>query len=334
MKKSLVYLSLTTTCFVTAVHAQGSNPVTLYGRINVSYEQSRDNGKSTGRVVNNASYLGVRGREDLGGGLSAEFQIESGVAVDDGTSGTLASRDSWVGIVGGFGTLRLGRITSPLYYATVDRVSMHNHDAGTSADRLFNLAAHGSLRNSNSLYYKSPSLGPLNIELQHAFLTETGKNGDRASNITVSYNGGPLYVGGGYATSKRLQGNLVNPTLVTTKDSAFLLSSVYDAQFIKVGALFERSKRQLNDASDTANYWRLSAMVPVGNGELHANYGKAGGFGHSISQIVPIYANDRKQYTLGYVHNLSKRTSLYGLGTKVDDLAKSHSFGLGMRHNF
>src|SRR6266705_2742238 len=109
--------------------------VEIYGRANVFVDSYQATGataansdfKSRTRVNDQGSRLGFRGREDLGGGLRAVYQIESGVNLDTGSNqtsvnggptnsstATLATRDSFVGLEGGWGRVLLGR--QPLYY--------------------------------------------------------------------------------------------------------------------------------------------------------------------------------------------------------------------------
>ncbi|MBS0601676.1 MAG: porin, partial [Proteobacteria bacterium] len=91
---------------------------TLYGsaRIGVTYTQPDGPGtdKSNWDVANEASRLGVKGSEDLGGGLKAIYQYEFGVAIA-GNGGPLTTRLSSVGLTGGFGTVVLGRVWSAPY---------------------------------------------------------------------------------------------------------------------------------------------------------------------------------------------------------------------------
>ncbi|MDZ7651982.1 MAG: porin [Burkholderiaceae bacterium] len=67
----------------------------------------------------------------------------------------LFNREAFVGLSSSFGTIRAGRITSPLYFATADYISMHNHDTGTSSDTLFNFNATG-VNNNNMLATTTP----------------------------------------------------------------------------------------------------------------------------------------------------------------------------------
>jgi|SRR5690349_20490080 len=104
--------------------------VQIYGRANVGVDSYSATGATAGsgsdvksrtRVFDQGSRLGFRGTEDLGGGLKAIWQIESGVNIDTGSAngqsgaantstGTLATRDSYAGLEGGFGRVQFGRL--------------------------------------------------------------------------------------------------------------------------------------------------------------------------------------------------------------------------------
>jgi predicted porin len=121
--------------FLAAVAVSGSasaqtSGVTLFGIIDTGVEYVTDVGPArqglwrvptqTGSV---ASRVGIRGTEDLGGGLRAEFVIENGFAPDMGTAaqgGRLFGRQSWVGLSGGWGTLSLGRQYTMLFWSLLD----------------------------------------------------------------------------------------------------------------------------------------------------------------------------------------------------------------------
>src|SRR5438105_1895740 len=127
MQKKVLLAAMVPTFAIPLVAQADSSNVTLYGRLNVSVESTKVEDHATvTQVVDNNSRFGLRGTEDLGGGMAAVFQIESRVKADTGGT-TLASRDTWVGLSGDFGTVRLGRMVGPVYYATADYVSMHNH---------------------------------------------------------------------------------------------------------------------------------------------------------------------------------------------------------------
>ena len=102
-----------------AAQAQTAN-VTLYGRLNIDYEiingkQADGSNPTVSRLSSNSSRLGVRGTESLGGGLNAIFQIEQNVSGDTGNSSTsgFASRETFVGLQGGWGTFKMGKFLMP-----------------------------------------------------------------------------------------------------------------------------------------------------------------------------------------------------------------------------
>src|SRR5882672_1062021 len=102
-----------------AAQAQTAN-VTLYGRLNMTYElvtgkQADGSNPNVSRLSSNSSRLGVRGTESLGGGLNAIFQIESNVSGDTGntSSSGFASRETFVGLQGAWGTFKVGKFLMP-----------------------------------------------------------------------------------------------------------------------------------------------------------------------------------------------------------------------------
>src|SRR3954453_9055239 len=131
MKKKLVAVAVAGVLGAPlAAHAQTAN-VTLYGRLNVDFEvvngRTCDNAGVPGtsstcaagssnptvtRLSSNSSRFGMRGTESLGGGLNAIFQIESSISADN-SGGTLAGRETFVGLQGGWGTVKLGYFLSP-----------------------------------------------------------------------------------------------------------------------------------------------------------------------------------------------------------------------------
>jgi predicted porin len=118
-------LSSLAVCAPGASHAQSS--VTLYGIIDTGIEYVTNVGPKKSSVVRSPSLTGsipsrwgLRGKEDLGGGLSAIFVLESGFAPSTGAlnqGGRLFGRQAYVGISSGWGTLTLGRQYSQIYWA-------------------------------------------------------------------------------------------------------------------------------------------------------------------------------------------------------------------------
>jgi predicted porin len=319
-----------------SVQAQSS--VTIYGRVNTSLESTKVQGQSkVNKLVNNNSRIGFRGNEDLGGGLAAIFQIESAFNSDAG-GGTLASRDTWVGLKGNLGTVKLGNITSPLYYATHDYISLHNHDTGNSSDMFLWVPAYDpeNFRNRNSITYASPSFGGFVVEAHYSLVneqaTETATRNDKPYHysLTGTYDNGPLHVGFGFGETKKFY----NFAGGDSKDNALVLSALYDFKSVVVGGLWERNKSDNGglqaqtglSGSHTRNHYRVAVMMPFGANEVHLNYGVARDWSSTSD-------TGAKQLTLAYNYNLSKRTKVYALWTKVDNDKQKVSTGFGGAYN-
>ena len=87
-----------------ATTAMAQSSVTLYGRINTTVEHQKLGDQSTTGLVNNSSRWGMRGSEDLGGGLKAGFVLESGFNSATGAAAsTFFGRQSEVNLSGNFG---------------------------------------------------------------------------------------------------------------------------------------------------------------------------------------------------------------------------------------
>lgn len=115
MKKNLVAVAVASALvFAAAANAE----TTLYGSVRMDVDYTNPDAKGADAswdVKNEGSRLGVKGSEDLGGGLKAIYQYEFGVRADGSTEGPFSQRLSWVGLTGGFGTVAIGRQETPAY---------------------------------------------------------------------------------------------------------------------------------------------------------------------------------------------------------------------------
>jgi predicted porin len=319
MVRSLIAAAVLATLGTSAL-AQSS--VTMYGRLNLTLENQKDGNTSTKGLFNNASRIGMKGVEDLGGGLKAGFQIEHGFNADTGAQSQSAfwARQSEVFLSGGFGTVRLGNFTSEAYYATADYVSLHNHDTGSSEDKLYAYIG----RNTDKIAYRSPAMGGFTAEAAISLRDGNPAPADRTIDLAVNYGAGPLHIGAGY--EKNGDAN------------QFAVSGLYEMGAITLGGYLQRDKNGLLANGGNRTTLRFSGMYTMGNTELHANFGRAGNY----SEADDTAAN---QITLGVNYNLSKRTKVYGYFTRVSNDANANyavatpgtdfrSLAAGVRHNF
>jgi predicted porin len=135
MKKMILAAALAA-AFSSAAYAQTN--VTMYGIVDAGIAYKK-NGNPAGNTVSmesgqqSGSRLGFKGREDLGGGLAAIFTLESGFNIDDGKlgqGGRLFGRQAWVGMSGGFGSVKLGRQLTSLYTALDQKDPFQKNLAG------------------------------------------------------------------------------------------------------------------------------------------------------------------------------------------------------------
>ncbi len=322
-----------------ATTAMAQSSVTLYGRINTTVENQKISGQgSVNGLYNNASRWGIRGTEDLGGGLKAGFALESGFNSDTGTgsawthptTGMSFARQSEVNLSGGFGMVRLGNFVPESYYATADYISMHNHDTGSSSDALYyDPVWFGGLSTKNKVGYRTPNMGGLTVDASVSLHEKDPTVGPRKNgyDLAANYATGPLHLGAGFSK--------------VGDNWQAALRGLYTFGQVTLGAYYQRNKDDnqiTGTGAGSRNNFRLSAMYTMGASEFHANVGHANKWSHIADSAAT-------QWTLGYNYNLSKRTKVYGYYTKVNNSkganyvtglagADFSSFALGVRHNF
>jgi len=340
MKRSLFLAALAT---LTSGAALAQSSVTVYGRLNESVERQKDGDTSITALQNNASRIGFKGTEDLGGGLKASFLLEHGFNADTGAaSGGAAGfwgRESWVALEGGFGRVRLGNMgPTAAYFATADYISMHNHDTGTSSDAFYLYP--GDVR--NTIAYNSPNFGGVTFDAQVGLAEATYPR--KTIVLAANYVGGPLHLGASYVSAPL--GTVAAGFVGGDKHTEFGLRALYEMGPFTVGAYYVNNKLE-DDAGNSAkrNAVRLSGMYTMGASEFHLNFGSAGAFKSGGAVVV----DKATQFTAGYNYNLSKRTKVYGFYTQVNNKGdnvtggdyyvstpgtKFSSFAVGVRHNF
>lgn len=221
----------------------------------------------------------------------------------------------------------------PLYHATYDEISMHNHDSGRSSDALLAEDATGG-RMSKSLYYRAPDLGPFKLELLHAFLDKDANKPHaehpRHDEFAVTYEQGDSWVAGGYSESRNIDVN---------KALTFAVATVVKG--ITLAGLYERSEIVSDGPVAYRNYARIAAKYPLGQHEFHINYGVAG-------SLTTTPSSGATQATLAYNYNLTDKTKIYSFITRIrnqanasyhflndtPDGAYNSSVAIGVRHNF
>jgi predicted porin len=368
MKKTI--LAIAALNVFAAANAQSS--VTLYGLIDTNVQSLTTNVAGTASISSlrqarvdgagfNGSRWGMRVKEDLGGGLAAIANLESGFDSTTGASaqgGLLFGRRANVGLSGGFGAVTLGRNTSPYDDISADHAMMeqsifdpsnvnNGNAAGTAATLNTPASAAAFLnRNStwvgystrfnNSIRYNTPVFGGFSGAVMYAF-GEDKSAAAAASNsfsANLKYVSGPLLVSGGYQSEGAARTATVKPRLENAQ-----LNAAYDFGFARLGLGVNRATYKDVAAPVVVGYpapavgtfepqkeVSLSVAVPLGALTLAAGYAQSKGDTLGKSSGFGLQAT----------YSLSKRTTLYtgAQSTKsYDKLSEQISTGTLLGYN-
>lgn len=323
MKKTL--LALAALAATSAAFAQSS--VTLYGVMDVSLEKAKGDHQVTRVTSGNlaTSRLGVKGTEDLGGGMKTNFVLESAVSADTGANGggttRFFDRAAWVGLQGGAGELRLGRQDSSIGILAGDS-SILGAQAYDDLVIVNTRAGKGYRRVDNAVTYLLPTMVEgVSAQLQYSTTgngqEQYGQPGNYTKNygLNVKYAQGPVFAGLGYLSVV----DDVTSTAGNQRANATLVYGGYDLGTFKAIAYYD-GESALETSIVSGNKKRLSvygvkAIVPV-TADITVQAGV------SMARNIKGEANvsDNAEITaIKAIYKLSKRTSVYGLTTMVNN---------------
>lgn len=345
-----------------AAAQDGGSAVTIYGRLNTAVERVDAGGAgpdlSATRLSNYRSVLGFRGQEDLGGGLQAVWQIESAVSLDTG-GGTLAGRDTRLGLAGPWGTLFAGTWTlpytsatsgfDPFYPTTAGYMSLMGNGSAPSTDNVLDTSSFDR-RQRNQVQYWSPAWRGLSARLAYGLSEERPAGGAKPSlaSASVTWEQGDYTLTAAHERHHEYQAR-------DTSDSASKLGAALRFGPARLAAVAERLRYETATGTLRRNAWYVSATVRLGAGSLRAGYAHAGDGRGSAQETVGFFHSGAdtgaSQLTVGYEHELSKRTALYAYVSRLrNDAAGVYDFAinelgvapgqrprvlaLGLRHQF
>ncbi|HEY2864910.1 MAG TPA: porin [Casimicrobiaceae bacterium] len=345
MNKKLVALAVAGAFALPLAAEAQTAQVTLYGRANMDLEFVKASGAGAApdgntttvtRVASNSSRFGLRGTEALGGGLTAFFQVENSVNWD-GNGGTIAGRETFVGLQGSYGQIWLGRSLSPYDDTTpIWAAGPYNYNTG-----LFNnssLWANNSNaiggeaiggyddRYSNSIRWNSPTWSGFTAEVQVATKENTGHSW--VFSPGVFYNNGPIQAGLTYTRHDKIRCYNAAGTSYAAcgstpftgfaaKDDAITVAGSYDFGWARIALMYEYLKYETPTGDLKRPMWGVSGTIPMGGGLIYAYYGKAeNGKGDAsddtprINSLVHGDSSSAQNFEIGFRYDLSKRTSV------------------------
>lgn len=315
--------------------ASAQTSVQIYGRLNMDMESVRIGNPTGGasgnmkRISSNSSRIGFRGAEDLGGGMKGIFQIESAVSADTG-SGTLAGRDTFVGLQGDWGRVRLGFMEDPVkaFGEYTDRFKGTGIQDDGTISTLGGGTAGFSRRQPNSLRYDSPNFGGFHGQLQYGLEDEAPVDPKTSLTAAVHYGSGPMKLGVAF-------GRHHNFTLGRS-DKVYRIGAKYDFGAFDIAGGATRMVYEVASGEIVHNYYTISTGIKLGGGVLSLKYGiTPDNSGSAANGSVSAAGSDNarlfkgpnsgaKLYTIGYEYNLSKRTQLYTYYTRISNEANAN----------
>lgn len=288
----------------------------VYGVGHLSADSVDDGTDSGTYVASNSSRLGFRGNHDLGNGMKAVFQLESGVdltgqggndgngpTVTDNSSVFTAARDSYAGISGGFGMViagKLGGLNQWLYDYNL---------FGDQVGDLGNVWGASGLpgRVTDAVHYRTANLGGFSLGLSYVPDEDTAVTKD-AMIAKADFSTGGLKVGGAYA---KIGQDLAAGDTGDNDWTVTAVTASYDfGQFTVGGGLQNETDIGGASGADRSSITLGASMKIGGNGTLKAQYAKADPEGA---------ANDSTQLAIGYDHALNPGTTVYVAYAKVDN---------------
>jgi predicted porin len=370
MKKSLIVMAVAAALPGVAL---AESSVQLFGVMDAGVTHQSQGGSSmTGLTTagETPSLWGMKGTEDLGGGLKASFWLESLINATNGTNGgmQLFERRSTVDLSGNWGAIRLGRdyvptfenavmfdpfgavgAGTPSYITILPYLNITGSQSGT-APGVFANNQITYLYNFGANEYGFFGGNGLTAKLTYSASNNSSSapGGSSAGSYVggrLAYFSGPFYGAIAYG-STNLDG--------TNKLNVTNLGAWYDLGAIKPMFMYGSVKSDLGTitapAGATSSYWSLAATAPLGKGTFKVSYSA---LSNNISDAKT------NQFSVGYVYNLSKTTALYGTASALsnkngatgfiaggaasgggfaaaagDATANATAFDLGIRHAF
>ena len=360
MKKTWITLAV----IAASGTAMAQSTVTLYGIADVIGRYSTtDKGNGAGSLAKseiasggiNTSRWGLKGSEDLGSGLKANFRLEEGFAMDTGAGQTkdfasapqAFSRESWVGFSGGFGEVKLGKTWTP--FDDVIGVSDGMFNAvGMSPMRVAFASENYRDTISNTIYYATPNFSGFAAAASYSAAEGDPKRA-RVEAFNVTYASGPVAVQFAYqeenldlATAGGIAGTTAN------KGTYAVLGGSYDFGVARAKANYAKVTNKAwgggsgeNIDGNNTKEWQIGVDVPMSPAlTLSASYAKSDD--NNATGANP--TQERDGFGVAGKYALSKRTFLYGgfsvnkasqvvTGSTTGDW-KKNIVELGMNHKF
>jgi predicted porin len=279
---------------------------TVYGVIDQAYRvTSPDVGATSKGIVSGSfatSRIGVRGTEDLGGGLTASFTLEGALNAGAGAVGSgsnFFSRECSFTLAGGFGAVTMGR---------TDTSASEGIDTLAGIGHFGNFAFVGGVEyagdRESTVRYSTPTIGGLQAQIGRSLASSQGAETD---SVSLTYSQGGLAIGAGYDKAD--------------KDNYTAVGARYDFGFVSAGVMAGRR----DAAGVETDVVAVSARIPLPQGFAV----------HGVYRTTEVSAVKTTVATVGVSKALSKRTSILAVYQDTDKGSAAGSFAqVGLINSF
>jgi predicted porin len=353
MKKKTIALAISASLSGAAF---ADSNVTVYGILDGTFDVISVSGGQAGvpakgtpsynRVTSNGSRLGFKGTEDLGNGMSAFFQIESNAKFDAG-GGLDTARDSFLGLKGNFGAVKLGNFSGPNRdLASKLDVVIHSDGIAENSAIFGKLGGFGSYfdtRYTNSIAYITPKFsgfeGTLHYQANENKSEEPGKGiNSSLYEIGLKYDNGPVFVGlaHGQLNENNETGTGSFKMGLDAKTTETRVGGSYKFDAASVRLMYGHTKAEGSLGELKQNVWGIGGTYNVTpNGKLLAQYYSADDLSGNRTGSADLSETGAKFWVLGYEHSLSKRTTLIAHYAQMkNDNRTSTVAGAGKGYDF
>ena len=295
-------------------HAQSTN-MTVYGYLDMGIVSETGKGSVLSRGNNN--WLGFKGREDLGDGLSAIFNVQMRFNPDTGEqekSSTRFQGETTVGLSSIVGSVRLGRALTPLWaqkyiydpwYDSAFMGSMSTYNGNFNSDGLPTVDFSDYSRIDNAVYYDSTAIAGLSAHAEVELQLATGAR-RRSRGLSLNYAQGPA------TAMLAVEHNRVADRIAYVGGSW---------RFSALSVLGAYSRTSLTGTERAQTSTLVAVTHPIGADTVRFAYGR-------------IKESRSQKLSLGYNHALSKRTNLYADLYREERITNMHGVAVGMNHTF
>ena len=333
MKKALLPLAI-----LAALPAAALADVTIYGRANVSVDLLDDGADySEVSMSSNSSRLGFRANRELEGGLTAMVQIEQEIDFSD--SGTnWASRDTFVGVRGGFGMFRLGKFDTPFKQAR-GPANLFGDQVGDMRNLTRAGNARFDERTPNTIHYQTADLSGFRFNVAYSLHEGRDNRGldDEAISLSLTYSAGALSLAAAYEKFEddasrggrdafRLAASYKFDalTVVGFYQMADHNNDAFDSDVFGIGASYAIDEKN----SFKAHYFTRSADPSNSDSDLFAI-----GYEYRIARPLRVYLNYARVANDDNV-NLTPWNQARTTGQPGSFGDTSSGFSLGLRYDF